>query len=342
MWASGSVPLSARSASSSTTQRTGGTTARSSDGKGTPRDCERLSLSDLRSSAQLGDDLSARGGYRQGDANWPAQRTPLHSDLSRELEIMRFVIVKENEKLKEQLRQLKDECSKWREKLELGNRSSGSGAAEPSAKQTQEGSNALSEEISVVSAGVASHGPPRWLDHDDRAVAPLVSMVAAEAGRLWKRRRVEWRIHGPGLSVLAESAAPASQRTQFTLPEMPGALFHLTFTVNKSESGKGNLWPCRLSLRLTGAEADALACSVQLGVQVVGANVNGRASNEGDAVMLSDAPAEHVLQAHGEWAHCPCRLPPETTTAILCTVELLQAGFCPAALRPLRLVSRRR
>merc|ERR1712216_617427 len=127
----GSAPGTARSGSSSATPRTGGHTARSSDGKGTPRDCERLPLGarpsrglntppiSARSAAGLsstpsstqGDPISSRSlrgdpycqdvsgglhGVAEVSGNGHLPRPAWCNDLSREIEVMRHVILQEN------------------------------------------------------------------------------------------------------------------------------------------------------------------------------------------------------------------------------------------------------
>jgi len=336
MRGSSSVPHSARSTNSSATQRTGGTlTARSSDGKGTPRDCERLSLSDLRSGSLQYDDLSARAQRQE----YLLQKTPWQGELSRELEIMRFVIVKENEKLKEQLQKLQEECAQLQTELADGNSRPSHGSMEA----TEDGTHAM-DAVHEATVSSSRESPHRWLvpcpEDFERQVSPAGVMVSS-ASQCPRRRCVEWRI--TGVDGVKAAAQGQSKRMQFELPELRGATFHMAFGADRSEPRNGGMWSCRLALRLVGNEVDAIACTVALSVHAEVNRIADEAQQTGPPLDLSTAGAvEHVLKGRGEWASCPCAWPSTPSSNVLCKVSFLSFGHISDAVRPIRLVSRNR
>lgn len=351
----GSAPPTARSGSSnSATPRTGGNTARS-DGKGTPRDCERIPLGarPTNTSSQSvasrpappisamvshtppsrGSPLgTARSGQlsstpsSQGDTNtgsWrsrtdlhshrdmsapedPTQsaRAPWYSDLSRELEAMRHVILQENARLKEQIHGLKDASACLRGRL---------GAYPP-----------LDASYSDSRAGLAawtSGAPVRWLE----APNTLVPRTPCQ------RRVVEWCLCG--FDSRRAAADGRRDRSTFMLPEYPGSKFCLSFGAMRkgcSPQITHDEPTCYLMLRVKGSGCEGLGLRVRLRAEV-------ELPAEERKVSLGEQ-REALLWGQGSTS-CPCAWPTAPDVNILCCAHIEFAGYCPKKATPLRFVT---
>lgn len=318
----GTAPLSSRSGSSaSATPRTGGGTARSSDGRGTPRDAERLPLNALRSTPPSGvqsadpgmfqrpavsplttsrsgavsstpssdaEGLSSRSGMA-ADSSWgyhdgAAQQHVVYAsevhrpawcdDLSREIEVMRHVIIKESARLKEQLQGLDKATGELR-----GH---------------------------VVPRPGASSSPPRSLEASSYT-----------AGTCPKRRRaVEWCVRGmdgPRAASLGQG-----DKSTFTLPEYPGATFAFAFGAKGNAAESNGTWPCRLSFRAHGPGVAATCLSVALEV----ADVSG-----GEVRVLGQTYSPVLLRNGGRVA-CDCSWPSGASCTVACRARLELIGHC--------------
>lgn len=253
---SGSAPPTGRSGSSSATSRTGGgNTARSTDSKGTPRDCERLPLGAWPQKGGSGtvnmEDFSTQPVVQSVEclASWCV-------DLSREIEVMRHVIMQENSRLKDQLRVLTEESRGLRDRLE----------------------------------SCLHVGPAAGLNCEALA-APPGGGAAAPA---MQRRVVEWRIHRVDSLRAAEHGAVDC--STFQLPEYPEVDFLMSFGARRrgrrrleeergaeggfereagsAPAGASQAWAetqphasdagCRLALRIAGPGTAGLRLHVRL------------------------------------------------------------------------------
>lgn len=224
------MPQTARSGSSHGTPRNGTFTARSGGEKGTPRDAQRLALGErprdegwsgdprispqhtARSAALSSEPWSAGLSSRTGSSSWevgcedggqhagePHQPrgssdcvgAEYHLDLQKSLEVMRFVIMKENQKLKDFIQQTRDAISEMGEQLE------------------EKTDRAITD--SAVSAGAAAAGMAA-----DAVDSACHSPKRASSDKCSDACHVEWCIQNVG-EVLSQSHSSSDycERTKF-------------------------------------------------------------------------------------------------------------------------------
>eukprot|EP00928_Gymnodinium_smaydae_P080725 TRINITY_DN64371_c0_g1_i1.p1 TRINITY_DN64371_c0_g1~~TRINITY_DN64371_c0_g1_i1.p1 ORF type:complete len:371 (+),score=50.57 TRINITY_DN64371_c0_g1_i1:67-1113(+) len=328
-----SAPPTARSSTSSVaTPRTGGgTTARSSDGRGTPREHERLPLGtrppravmevprlssgplQLSATAAYSPLTSARSGVissptstqgalssrREGDAfcygrqdsnNACPQRTMAsyyaEAGLSREIEAMRHVIVKENNRLRER----------------------------------------IAEGQAAVRALAATLPPPPSETFQEGPVDAVSPM---------RRRVVEWTVRG--VNGVAGASEGLRGWHRFEIPEMPSVSFTLAFGGNRSWSGSSaSSSSCRLELRPSSSKCAMFSARVSLSAHVLeaAAGASARPSGVTSAAGVREgtlaAPlgeARSLPLATGGRAFCQCSWPPGTCTDVLCRVDIELLSF---------------
>lgn len=402
-----SAPQTARSGSSSgATPRTGGGTARSSDGKGTPRDCERLPLGTLRSERAPGNHSGSAGGstndvpqlglsvetrigvgvsqqapytppvpssplttWRSGAVSSPASsqgapssrslaepcsggmpldgglsamgleaqqvvRPAWLNDMSREIEIMRHVIMQENRRLRDQIQGGRDTANCLRRIL--ANPSPESAAATP------------------------CRGGPRSSPGLDGCCA---------AGRLrcgeilCRKRVVEWRIRGVYGQKGAEIAICA--KSVFDLPEYSDVSFCFKFgakrrgqaptlapTTSQGASASSSS-PCHLMLRVSGKGCACLCLRIGIVAETeatdVAASSAATLQEPQEAVPLEEEQPKQaaiplggtlgsLLNGCGQVA-CPCSWPQAPGCTVVCRAQIEFAGFKVSNDEPLRLVT---
>jgi len=210
------------------------------------------------------------------------------NDLSREIEVMRHVILQENVRLKDQLRELTDESIQLRNRLGV------------QIVTGADGRRAL----------VSCSGAPPTAGEPEVQVAGW-SMPAAELGSStsvldvpWRgqQRVVEWRINGlngPQAAELRER-----DRSTFELAEYPGVVFSLSFGAQRSRAdtgaaGNGALSegsagscgaaPCRLRLSISGPDASRFCLRVGLEVDELLAMQQAEAPAQGTAAVVQFA-----------------------------------------------------
>jgi len=297
-WPQGAGPLQAPAAGPSQPQtprpQSGSplTTARSGAVSSTPS-----SEADGLSSRSRPDGLGLWYGAEPGP-----ERPSWCSDLSREIEVMRHVILKENARLKEQIRGLEDSCLRLRRHVEprvVGALVSGE-----------------------APLAVSSPADARWLE-----AAPVVGGAVP----CHRRRAVEWRVRAVSgcASELGEQ-----DRSRFELSEFPDVAFVLTFgagrreKVAESDAGaKGQHWPCRLALSARGPGLSGLCILVALEAQ----EEMAEGSEAGHLGATSGA-----LLCGGGKTGCPCAWPRPCAT-VTCRARIELVGHCENGRPPLQL-----
>lgn len=299
-------------------------------------------------------DGGSSGGPTLGEAgHGQTPRPAWSSDLCREIEAMRHVIVQENSRLREQICGLKDECARLHERL--GSRLQACGPVLGSMPSMSSGSASLAS---------------RWLE-------PLPnSNDCTHVDVPCRRRAVEWcikRIDGPRAAELGERV-----RSSFTLQEYPGVEFRFTFGADcdpghaqerepssKAVSAGRFAKLCHLKLRVSGSGAADICLRVALEAEDVtevgegdssargprGLNGGdgdggGSSSSEGGSdAGSSNAGAllgrlESELLCGGGQAMCSCTWPATSNATVVCRAHIEFAGQHPGALpESLRLVS---
>lgn len=263
-----------------------------------------------------------RGGYERDDRGGHAEpadeaaRPSWCSDLSREIEVMRHVILKENVRLNDQIRGLEESCLQLRRHVEPG----AVGA--------------------LVSGGAAGEGPlaatspagdARWLE-----AAPVVGGAVP----CHRRRTVEWRLRAVDGSRAGERGE--RDRSSFELPEYPEVAFVMTFgagrreKVAESDAGaSGQRWPCRLSLSAKGPGLSGLCILVALEALEEPPADEGSAEACGAIVRLGVVSG--TLLHGGGRTGCPCAWPTRPRATVVCRARIELVGHCVNGSPPLQL-----
>lgn len=241
---------------------------------------------------------------------------------------MRHVIVQENVRLKDQLRELKDESALLRERL---------------------GSQACVLSMDDTAADPTSERPA--------VAADLCKASASVLEVPWRRRRrvVEWCIRN--LDGPRASEAAQWDHSKFELAEYEGVSFRFRFGARRhiadSESRNDNSSnnSCGLSLSIRGPGASRYSVKVTLeveesrtderqGASLTGDSADGgSSSSDGEPSFELDSQrgganaaslgrsAPVLLQGSGR-ATCPCRWPSSSNSTIICRAQVEFVGFC--------------
>jgi len=194
------------------------------------------------------------------------QRAPWVNDLSKEIEVVRHVIIKENDRLSQQLRKLEEAHAVIRESL------------------------GMTMHVGYQTAASDWHGC------DTRGYERSIGRSIDSARPSNRRRRtVEWRVLGVTMPSVGDQLQ--SDHSSFKLPEYPGVCFDFELGVPWSTSSSGQepaqtppvskprfSRPCQLSLRVSGNGCAGSCMRVSLDAQTEPA-----ANTGGDEVMTSPA-----------------------------------------------------
>jgi len=255
----------------------------------------------------------------------PQQRPAWLRDISREIEVMRHVILQESTRLREQYTAQKEAVADLKAKLGICGR------------------------LPRSPRGAASTGPApscggqnwrRALEAEALDPLPL-----SPVPRILPCRAVEWRIVG----LEAERAIELEQRdhSTFDLPEYPEVLFAFSFGARRggrsatASNGAEPSSSCRLKLQISGAGCVDLALQVGLDVELEADASDSVGDAAPDSTCLGRRQA--VLLRGGGRVVCPCSWPPASQAAsavVVCRARVEFAGFLSCGLEPIRMVTR--
>jgi len=255
------------------------------------------------------------------------------NDMSREIEVMRHVIMQENRRLREQIRDGRDEANSLRQIL-----------ASPSPE---------SEAVTPCRGG------PR--------TSPGLSGCCAMGRRrngevLCRKRVVEWRINGVDGQKGTELAVCA--KSIFDLPEYPDVSFCFKFGAKSRgqaptmapaacQGASASSSPCQLLLRVSGngcaclclrigivaeAEASELAASSAATLPEAEEAVPLEEKGSNQAAIPLGGTLGSLLNGGGRVA-CPCSWPQAPGCTVVCRAQIEFAGFKVGNDEPLRLVT---
>lgn len=229
-------------------------------------------------------------------------RPPWCNDMSREIEVMRHVILRENQRLKEHVQVLQKECADLRDQMDAAREDGCGGTTDETTP----------EEGLITNAADGVH---RAWEDPPRARAPP------------RRRVVEWLVRG----VDGPRAARLGHhdRSTFELPEFPDVSFSYVFGApRKPEAPEGTpptngTSPCQLTLSASGQ--GCLGLSWRVGLEVVQRISDGAGGSESQTLARHGNPAclghASVQMSDHEVAVCPCRWPGSQAN-IVCRAQL--------------------
>lgn len=265
-------------------------------------------------SSSHGDEMSSRSVAAAASDTATSVRIPWLNDLSREIEVMRHVIMQENSRIRAQLEEQRELSSRLRDQLQALGRMApiGTSAGGPPVM-------AVMSSGAADSAGTAGARGGAMLAAE--AVAePWRAAVGKERVLFHRRRRcIEWRILGFAMPNEGPTARIRTRRHCFELPEYPGFAFRLSFgdcsaasSSSSSSSRSTERFPGEVS-RAAPVEGQATATAVCPQNDGVASSAESRDSGSGtgeaDGVTIRSKP--HTAEIAVEDDHLAprgCRL----------------------------------